>query len=134
MAAARHRARHDPGDRDCLVPPGADRLVRLVQLPPRQHRQRRVAVSAHRGGSADRGGWRPDRPSLDGPGRRLAGPARGVDRVLGDPARDHPPSRKPGAPPRIEADADARERASMTSYREAAAERLAAAMTSPMAT
>ena len=48
-------------DRGCLVPPRADRLVRLVQLPSRQHRQWRVAVPAHRRGGAHRGGWRPDR-------------------------------------------------------------------------
>ena len=117
-----------------VLPARPDRLVRLVRLPSRQHRQRRAAVSADRDRRGHRGHRRVDRSPLDDPGRGLAGAAGGVDRVVGDPVRDHPPARTPDAGGGSDSGGAAGERTGLIPAGEASPERRAAAMTRPIAT
>ncbi len=127
-------ARHRGG----LVPALADCVVRLVRVPAGKHRQRRAPVPADRRGSRHRGGRRADRPALGRPHRRVAGAAGGLDRVLGDPAGDHPVAGA-GTPAgaRAGADADARAAATMrpiATHSSGSQTRETAATTAPAAT
>ena len=90
VAVAGDRTRDDACHRGGLVPARADGVVRLVCVPAGQHGQRRAPVPADRRGGRHRRGRRSDRTPLGDPHRRVAGAAGGLDRVLGDPARDHP--------------------------------------------
>ena len=73
-----------------LVRPGTDGLVRLGRVPARQHRQRRAALPADRRRRRARRRRGAHGSPLDRADRRVAGTAGRVDRVVGDPARDHP--------------------------------------------